>query len=175
MGGFIHYNRWMNGEVWMQSGAQGGRQGKEAGRDGERGAEKERERQKEAEVEAEVLFRFQIWAGLGQISPEKPGCATFGLCLGPRDLFLLPRPPRVLCLRTAPEHGSKEAVIEQRISFRFPRHSLVFRFLWILQHPPTMAPGMVPLPNVWLATLDHHPPPLLSSHLSAHQVSSAFA
>lgn len=28
-------------------------------------------RQKEAEVEAKVLFGFQIWTGLGQITPER--------------------------------------------------------------------------------------------------------
>lgn len=58
--------------------------GKEGGRDGERGAEKERE---EAEVEAEVLFRFQIWTGLGQTPQRNLAVPPWGLCLRPRDLF----------------------------------------------------------------------------------------
>lgn len=59
-------------------------------------------RQKEAKV-VEVLFRFHIWTGLRQIPhphpppQEGPGCVTLGLCLSPRDLFLL---PRVLQFRT---------------------------------------------------------------------------
>lgn len=99
---------------------------------------------------------------------ERRGCATLGLCLCSRDVFLLPRPPRGLRFRTAPGHRSKETVTELQ------RHRLVPCFLWFLGHPPTLAAEMVSLPNVRLATTDHHPPPLLSSHLSARRVSSAF-
>lgn len=44
MGGFIHNNRWMNGGVWMQAGAQGWRQGKKE-------AEMERRAQERKEAE----------------------------------------------------------------------------------------------------------------------------
>lgn len=77
----------------------------EGGRDGGGWAEKERERLREADIggtggerqmrEAEALFRFQIWTGLGQIPSKRLGCAILGPCLGPRDSFLLPRPPMV--------------------------------------------------------------------------------
>lgn len=49
----------------MQAGAQGEREAEM-----ERGVQKRKER-REAEVEAEVVFRFQIWTGLGQIPSER--------------------------------------------------------------------------------------------------------
>lgn len=92
-------------DEWGESGCrlehrEGGRE--EGARDGERGTERKERDGGRGIVQIPDLDRP------GTDAPRETWLCHLGLCLGPRDLFLLPRPPRVLCLRTAPGHRSKE-------------------------------------------------------------------